>query len=390
MKNNVHTESTKHNIYSFLPEELLHTEAFQDSHKQQSFRVKQIYSWLYSKYVCDFFSMSNIAKTQREKLDSLFAISHLHAQCIETSKDGTKKYLFQTNDNFLFESVFIIMKGKTLDANGKIIKSEKYTFCLSSQIGCKIGCAFCSTAKGGFVRNLSTGEIVEQVVFLKRDNHLDSNKSVNIVFMGMGEPLDNLNNVAKAIKIISHKDGLNIATRRQTISTSGIAPQITKLGEMNLGVQIALSLHAVDDELRNKLIPINKTFNISRVLESLRKFPLQTRKRILFEYLVLRHVNDSLEHAKKLVKLLHGFRAKVNLIAFNPHNESEFERPDKERLQLFADYLHARGIVATIRESKGLDISAACGQLRQKVLNKEAFINKTLHKATSHSAITIK
>ncbi|WP_408941384.1 23S rRNA (adenine(2503)-C(2))-methyltransferase RlmN [Helicobacter sp. MIT 14-3879] len=366
-------------MYAFLPEEIFAIETLHHSHSeklQEKFRAKQIYGWLYNKYVLDFDSMSNIAKAHRERLASVFRISHLQVRHIEQSSDGTRKYLFQTHDNLLFESVFILMREKVIDDDGKILKSEKYTFCLSSQVGCRVGCVFCSTAKGGFVRNLNAGEIVEQVVFLKRDNHIDSHKSVNIVFMGMGEPLDNLKNVAKAIKIISHKDGLNIATRRQTISTSGIVPQIERLGAMNLGVQIALSLHAVDDCLRSKLIPMNKVYNIAKVLESLKKFPLQARKRILFEYLVLKDVNDSLEHAKKLVKLLHGFRAKVNLIPFNPHSDSVFERPRREKLKLFADYLYERGIVATIRESRGLDINAACGQLRQKIQNKDFLEDK--------------
>lgn len=299
-------------------------------------------------------------------------ISKIRIIKIEQSQDGTKKYLFETTDHFTFESVFIKMRDKVFDSNGKVVRGEKYTFCVSSQIGCKVGCVFCSTAKGGFVRNLSAGEIVEQVVALKRDNMLDSHKSINIVFMGMGEPLHNLTNVAKAIKILSHDDGLCIARRRQTISTSGVAPEIEKLGAMNLGVQIALSLHAVDDALRSKLIPMNKRYNIERILYSLKQFPLGSRNRILFEYLVIKDVNDDLGSAKKLVKLLHGFKAKVNLIPFNPHEESEFKRPSMIRLKEFADFLYHRGIVATIRESKGMDISAACGQLREKMLKSKS------------------
>ncbi|STQ86122.1 radical SAM protein [Helicobacter muridarum] len=380
----------KQHIYCLFPEEILQVldmgiESLKSNHRQfitkkqnsaLGFRSKQIYSWLYSKYTTSFDVMSNISKADRYRLNSIFSISNLNIKHIEQSSDGTKKYLFQTGDNLFFESVLILMKDRVVDDCGKVLKSEKYTFCLSSQIGCKIGCTFCSTAKGGFVRNLTSGEIVEQVVFLKRDNGLDSNKSVNIVFMGMGEPLDNLNNVVRAIKIISHKDGLNIATRRQTISTSGIVPQIAKLADMNLDVQIALSLHAVDDSLRDRLMPINKSWNIAQVLESLRNFPIRSRNKILFEYLMLHNVNDSLDHAKKLVSLLNGFRAKVNLIPFNPHSESEFERPSRERLKLFADYLYKKGIVATIRESRGLDISAACGQLRQKVINGGTLQNK--------------
>ncbi len=347
------------NIYSYLLEELEHFIT-------PKFRTKQLYHWLYRHYATNVESMKNIPKNMQAFLSATFCFPNIHAIHIEESHDGTKKYLFQTHDNLTFESVFIKMRGKEYDTTGRIKKSEKYTFCISSQVGCRVGCVFCSTAKGGFVRNLSAGEIVEQVVALKRDNNLSAHKSINIVFMGMGEPLDNLSNVAKAIKILSHSDGLCIATRRQTISTSGIAPQIEKLGAMNLGVQIALSLHAVDDTLRSRLIPMNKVYNIERVLQSLRKFPLDARKRILFEYLVIKDINDDLICAKKLVKLLHGFKAKVNLIPFNPHAESEFQRPCPQRMKAFADYLYNKGIVATIRESKGIDISAACGQLREK------------------------
>lgn len=246
--------------------------------------------------------------------------------------------------------------------------------CLSSQIGCKVGCAFCFTAKGGFVRNLSAAEIVEQVVMMKRDNHIAPHKKVNIVFMGMGEPLDNLENVARAINILSELQGLSISAKRQTISTSGIAPKIKVLGSLNLGVQLAISLHAVDDELRSKLMPINKAYNIADVLKEVRTFPVDTRKRVMFEYLMIKDVNDDLKSAKKLLSLLNGIRAKVNLILFNPHEGSEFERPQMDKVKAFADFLVERGLLCTIRESKGIDISAACGQLREKVKQENGII----------------
>ena len=335
----------------------------------QKFRAKQIFHWIYSHYAHNARDMKNLPSTLRDEISQRFecndSLHSISIAKIEESSDGTRKYLFRTKDNHSFESVFIKMREKIMK-NERVIKSEKYTFCLSSQIGCQVGCVFCSTAKGGFVRNLSVNEIVEQVVFLKRDNGLDGNKSINIVFMGMGEPLLNLSNVSKAIKILSCTEGLSIAPRRQTISTSGIAPQIENLGKLDLGVQIALSLHAVNDELRTRLIPMNRVYNIEKILESLRNFPLKNRRRILFEYLVIKDVNDSIKDAKSLVRLLHEFKAKVNLIPFNPHEESEFERPSMESLKHFSDYLYQRGILATIRESKGIDISAACGQLRQK------------------------
>lgn len=349
----------KKNIYDYTLKEL-------EGMFSPSFRAKQIYHWLYARYEEDFSKMQNLPKTLQVELSENYCAENLTIATIENSVDGSRKYLFRTKEGLSFESVFIKMRDKKIDENGKIIEGEKYTFCLSSQVGCKVGCAFCSTAKGGFVRNLSAGEIVEQVVRLKKDNALAPEKRVNIVYMGMGEPLDNLENVSKAILIISELNGLSISARRQTISTSGIAPKIKKLGEMDLGVQLAISLHAVDDELRSKLIPMNKAYNIEAVLEAVREFPVDTRKRVMFEYLVIKDLNDDLASAKKLLKLLEGIKSKVNLILFNPHEESEFERPSMEKVKAFADYLVQRGLLCTIRESKGLDISAACGQLREK------------------------
>ena len=184
--------------------------------------------------------------------------------------------------------------------------------------------------------------------------------------MGMGEPLHNLANVAKAIKILSELEGLSISARRQTISTSGIAPRIKELGKLNLGVQLAISLHAVDDALRSRLMPINKAYNIESIIEAVREFPIDARKRVMFEYLVIKDVNDDLMSAKRLLALLNGIKAKVNLILFNPHEGSEFQRPEISKVKEFADFLVKRGLLATIRESKGIDISAACGQLREK------------------------
>lgn len=353
---------TKKNIYSHTLEELQQL-------LQPTFRAKQIYNWLYVRYENDFSKMQNIPKDMREKLESEYQIKNLEIIRVQTSKDGSKKYLFRTNDGLSFESVFIKMRDKKHDEDGKIIESEKWTFCLSSQVGCKVGCAFCYTAKGGFVRNLSSGEIVEQVVQLKKDNNIAPEKRVNIVYMGMGEPLDNLQNVSHAIKILSELEGLSISARRQTISTSGIAPKIVKLGEMNLGVQLAISLHAVDDTLRSKLIPMNKAYNIQSVINAVKAFPVDARKRVMFEYLVIKDINDDLLSAKKLLALLDGIKAKVNLILFNPHEGSEFKRPEIAQVRKFADFLTNKGLLCTIRESKGIDISAACGQLREKELS---------------------
>ena len=349
------------NIYNYSLAEL-------EGEISPSFRAKQIYHWLYVRYVQDFPQMHNLPKALQSHLAQNYRAKSLEIIKVESSQDGTRKYLFKTLDGYSFESVFIKMKGKKLDESGRVIEGEKYTFCVSSQIGCKVGCAFCFTAKGGFVRDLSAGEIVEQVLQLKKDNNLLPEKRVNIVYMGMGEPLNNLANVSKAIKILGELNGLSISPRRQTISTSGIAPSIKKLGDMNLGVQLAISLHAVDNDLRTRLIPMNKAYNIESIIEAVRAFPVDTRKRVMFEYLVIKGVNDDLKSAKILLKLLDGIKAKVNLILFNPHEGSEFERPELAQVKKFADFLVQRGLLATIRESKGIDISAACGQLREKEL----------------------
>jgi 23S rRNA (adenine2503-C2)-methyltransferase len=185
--------------------------------------------------------------------------------------------------------------------------------------------------------------------------------------MGMGEPLDNLESVAKAIAILACKEGLNIAPRRQTISTSGISPKIAKLGEMNLGVLLAISLHAVDDETRQRLMPINKAYDIASVIAAVKSYPIDMRKRVMFEYLMIRGINDSIECAKKLVKLLNGLRAKVNLIAFNPHEGSSFERPSAAAMEAFQRLLLDRGLLCVVRQSRGMDIDAACGQLRERL-----------------------
>jgi len=313
--------------------------------------------------------MKNIPKNLKVELEENFPIDICKIIRIEKSSDGTKKYLFQYKDGKTAEAVLLLMKEKQKDEDGNITKSEQYTFCISSQVGCKVGCTFCLTAKGGFVRNLTPGEIVTQISYLKKDNDIDENKSVNLVYMGMGEPLDNFDNVVKAIKIISDSEGLSIATRRQTISTSGISTKIAKLGKLNLGVQLAISLHAVDNELRSELIPMNKAYNIQSIIDAVKEFPIDTRKKVMFEYLVIKDKNDDVKSADKLVKLLNGIDAKVNLIYFNPFPGTTYERPSNNSMRKFQEYLLSKKLTCTIRESKGIDISAACGQLKEKEQN---------------------
>ncbi len=349
----------KKTLFDFTKDELSHM-------IKPSFRAKQIYGWIYQKYVDSFEEMKNLPKDLRERLSSEYVLSPLKIIAKEKSIDGSIKYLFGLRNGLSMEAVLLPMKKEIKDRDGNIIQSSKYTICISSQVGCKIGCAFCLTAKEGFKQNLTPGEIVAQVLEIKKDNNIASNKRVNIVFMGMGEPLDNLENVTKAIKIFSDPDGLSISPRRQTVSTSGLSHQIKKLGEMDLGVLLAISLHAVDDEMREKLMPINRAYNIASILDAVRNFPIDARKRVMFEYLVIKDLNDDIKSAKKLVKLLHGIKAKVNLIYFNPYPNSPFQRPSEKDMLRFQAYLRDHGITCTIRESKGLDISAACGQLYEK------------------------
>ena len=329
------------------------------------FRVKQIFGWMYHNYASDFDEMKNIPKSLKEELASKYVVNPLKIINKEVSSDGTIKYLLELQDGKTMEAVWLKMKDDIYE-DGKLVQEAKYTICVSTQVGCKVGCSFCLTAKGGFTRDLSAGEIVAQVVTLKKDNNHKHNRKINIVYMGMGEPLDNLDNLSQAIKIFQEEEGLAIGGKRQTVSTSGLSSKIDKLGEMDLGVHIAISLHAVDDELRSELIPMNKAHNINSIIDAVKRFPIDTRKRVMFEYLVIKNKNDDLGSAKKLVKLLHGIKAKVNLIYFNPYPGTEYDRPSKEDMVAFADYLINHGLLCTIRDSKGIDISAACGQLKEK------------------------
>lgn len=334
-----------------------------------AFRAKQVMQWVYQRYADSFDAMDNIPKTLRTELAQNFTINPLTIVKKERSSDGSEKYLFRLHDGHTVETVLLLMREETVDDEAHTIEGARYTVCVSTQVGCKVGCAFCLTAKGGFVRNLTPGEIVAQVLSIKKEKGLEAKKRLNIVYMGMGEPLDNLENVAKAVKILAMDEGLSISPRRQTISTSGLSTKIEKLGEMNLGVQLAISLHAVDDDLRAELIPMNKAYNIASIMKAVRKFPVDERKRVMFEYLVIKGVNDDDASARKLVKLLHGIKAKVNLIYFNPYPGSHYQRPGEADMVRFQEYLLSKGITCTIRSSRGIDISAACGQLREQELS---------------------
>lgn len=336
-----------------------------------AFRAKQVYRWMYHQYANSFEDMKNLPKQMREELEREYTISPLKQVMVQNSKDGSRKYLYELHDGHTVEAVLLLMRDKEYHKDGSIKHQERYTVCISSQVGCKVGCAFCLTAKGGFMRNLTAGEIVEQVRLIKKDNDIASNRRVNLVYMGMGEPLDNLKAVVQSVKIFSEEEGMAIATHRQTISTSGLSSKIVKLGKEELGINLAISLHAVDDALRETLMPINKAYNIKSIIDAVKDFPVNDRKRVMFEYLVIKDVNDDISAAKKLLSLLDGIKSKVNLIYFNPYGGTEFKRPSEKEMKKFQEYLTSRGLHCTIRESKGLDISAACGQLREQELEGE-------------------
>mgnify|MGYP000479864347 CR=1 FL=1 len=336
-----------------------------------SFRAKQVYNWIYKKYATSYEDMKNIPNELKNDLIENYNIDILKIAKKEVSNDGSIKYLFQLHDGHTIETVLLLMKKKKINDDGFVEKSEKYTVCVSSQVGCKVGCTFCLTAKGGYVRNLTVGEIIAQIVQLKKDNNIPENKSLNIVYMGMGEPLDNYDNLVQAIRIFALEDGLSINPRRQTISTSGISSKIEKLGKEDLGIQLAISLHAVDDDLRSELIPMNKAYNISSIIDAVKAFPVDIRKKVMFEYLVIKDKNDDTKSANELVKILNGIQAKVNLIYFNPYEGTPYQRPTRQSMLNFQEHLIKKGLLCTIRESKGLDISAACGQLKEKETNQD-------------------
>lgn len=320
----------------------------------RSFRADQIFKWIYLRQVDDFSQMTDLSKTLRQTLAGCFTIGRLLKERTETSADGTIKYLFHLKDNTFIETVLIPEK-------------DHYTLCVSTQVGCAMDCRFCMTAKGGFIRNLSAAEIIGQVRYATGDvNAKGGMPLTNIVFMGMGEPLANYRNLIQALEVITDGDfGLKISPRRITVSTSGLTEKMIDLGR-DTNVNLAVSLNAADDDTRDRLMPINKKFPLKRLMDACRKFPLASRRKITFEYILIKDVNDSLDDADNLAVLLTNVKAKINLIPFNPHEGSEFRRPSEERILKFQDYLINKGYTVLIRKSKGQDISAACGQLRAK------------------------
>jgi 23S rRNA (adenine2503-C2)-methyltransferase len=318
------------------------------------YRADQVLKWIYSDYASSFDDMTNIAKQDRVVLSEAFVISAPTVARTEVSSDGTRKFLFQLEDKHTVESVLIP-------------DEDRRTLCISSQVGCRQACRFCMTGSGGFVRDLKACEIADQVLEVSRILKREGSRGItNIVLMGMGEPLENFDEVMKALTIITSDPGLGFSTRRVTVSTDGLVPAIGKLGNSGVKVNLAVSLNATTDEVRDRIMPVNRRYPIKELLDSCRRFPLEPRRRITFEYVLLKGVNDSVEDALRLAKLLRGIKCKVNLIPFNTFPGSEFKRPDDAAVRRFQKILLDHHYTAPVRGSRGRDISAACGQLREK------------------------
>ena len=328
--------------------------------KQANMRVGQIWQWIYEKGIRDFGKMTNLAKPYRDSLQKNFLISVPKIISKNISKDGTRKYLMRIDGGHEIETVYIP-------------EENRGTLCISSQVGCTLTCSFCHTGTQRLVRNLTSSEIVGQILVARDDlgewpaqgiPKTEPRLLSNVVLMGMGEPLYNFDNVRDAMKIAMDPEGIALSRRRITLSTSGVVPEIAKTAE-EIGCQLAISFHATTDEIRDKLVPINKKWNISNLLETLKNYPkVSNSERITFEYVMLKNINDSDEDARRLVKLIKGIPAKINLIPFNEWPGSPFERSDWKQIESFAEIIYRAGYASPIRTPRGEDIMAACGQLK--------------------------
>lgn len=328
--------------------------AWLEQHHIEPYRARQIFSWIYSRQADTFDAMTDLKKDIRQLLSTHFRIDRLQTIRVEASGDGSRKYLFKLADDNCIETVLIPEK-------------DHYTLCISSQVGCALGCRFCLTARGGFVRNLTKNEIVSQIRDVSNDLN-ETRRLTNIVMMGMGEPLANYDNVLEAIHTITDAElGLNFSSRRVTLSTAGIVPKLHTLG-CDTRINLAVSFNATDNKTRDLLMPINRTYPIEALLDACRNYPLQPRRKITFEYILLKGINDTPEHARRLAQLLRPIPAKINLIPFNEHEGSDFQSPAESVIQGFLEILIQKNYTAIVRRSKGRDIYAACGQLRVKNL----------------------
>lgn len=327
--------------------------SFTDSIEESKYRAKQLHNWIYLKSVSSFDEMTDISKKTREKIAEIADITDVKIKDKQISTDGTIKYLLEFADGNCVETVLMRFDNRA-----------NLTACVSSQVGCACNCKFCATAKLGFIRNLTPQEIIEQVLTIQRDTGL---KVTNIVFMGQGEPLLNLDNVLKAIDIFN-KDFV-IGIRRLTVSTCGIVPQINRLAELDFQPTLAVSLHAPNHKLRQELMPIENKYPIDALMSALKNYVGNTGRRITIEYTLIKGFNDTVECAKELAKLLIDLKANINLIIYNPNDKDDFEKPDKLSVQKFKYILEQSGKKVTIRLERGSDIDAACGQLSNKYKN---------------------
>lgn len=315
---------------------------------EPSFRAKQIFEWLY-RGADSFDEMSNLSKSLRERLGAAYTAGNLKIEQKFVSRiDETRRYLLKLEDGNYIESV--LMKYH-----------HGYTICVSSQVGCAMGCRFCASTRNGKARNLSVGEIIGQVMTVQKDL---GERISNIVMMGIGEPLDNYDEVLKFLEIVNHPSGLNIGHRHITLSTCGLVPKIKDLADRQLQITLSVSLHAADDETRSEIMPVNRRYSISQLMDACRYYIKKTNRRISFEYTLISGVNDNSAEAEKLLKLLHGMLCHVNLIPVNPVKETGFKQGSRAKIEEFQRILESGGISATIRREMGADISAACGQLR--------------------------
>lgn len=321
-----------------------------ESINEKPFRAEQIFKWIYIEKVKNFDEMTNLSLELRNKLKENYDICNFTIEKKLESKDGTKKYLFGLSDGNAIESVLMEYKyGKSI--------------CVSSQIGCKMGCKFCASTGIPFMRNLTSGEIVEQIIAIEQDTN---SKISNVVFMGIGEPMDNFENVMNAIEILNNTKGLNIGARHISVSTSGVVPKIYEFADRNMQCTLSISLHSANNEIRSSMMPVNNAYNIEELMKACKDYIKTTNRRISFEYALAKDNNDNLEDAKRLIKLLKGMLCHVNLIPINKIENGQFIKSSNENIIKFRDYLNEHGIVATIRRELGSDIDAACGQLRRK------------------------
>lgn len=322
---------------------------------EPKFRAKQIFSWLHAKKAKTFDEMTNLSKPLREKLGEKFKISNVKILEKLVSSDGTTKYLFSLDDGNVIESVLM-----------------RYSYgnavCVSTQVGCRMGCGFCASTLNGLERNLEAGEILSQIYEISRD--IDERIS-SVVLMGSGEPLDNYDNVIRFIRLLNSRDGADIGQRHITLSTCGLAEKIDKLRGENLQITLAISLHAPNDEIRGKTMPVSRKYDMETLLSACRRYSEETKRRITFEYALIRGVNDSAACAKELASKLKGMLCHVNLIPVNDVKEREYVHSSEEQIKSFSSILMGRGIETTIRRKLGSDINAACGQLRRSYISKQ-------------------